>query len=567
VIAYESRVRHIDMVGLNDRFIARERKLEKLTAYLFERKPDIILQRDRADGSLITYGHGVLGDHTKWAEHPGWDHYAYAGSIIDMEPWRHELHVYVRREAPASLLTYVQRRVVDVVHAEPPVVYGSGRYLYRLSAGMPGRAGAAGRAAAAVRFPLAVSGDQRYLRDANGAPFLVQGDAAWSLLTKLSDDDVRAYFADRAGRGFNAAIVTLIDHAKGLEAKPDAAGQKPFLVPGDFATPNPAYFENARRRIAAARDAGFAVFLAPSYLGYGGGDEGFYAVMLKNGPDKLRGYGRYVGERFKDLDNVVWVEGGDYSPPPEGLRLVNAIAEGIREGGAHQLQTAHWSPETSASELATTGWLDLDSTYTYEPVYVKSARDHGADAGKWPHLLIESTYENEHDSTTEMLRAQAYTALLAGATGQFFGNNPIWKFEAGWQEALKSPGSRSMAQLAALFRQLPWWTLEPDDRALTFVSGLGPYGGRDRVVGARSADGRLAVAYIPGARQEKPIAVNLARLAGPARARFYDPERGVFQDSDENPVPNGGVRSFTAPESPPGRHAGDWVLVLEALSL
>jgi hypothetical protein len=43
-------------------------------------------------------------------------------------------------------------------------------------------------------------------------------------------------------------------------------------------------------------------------------------------------------------------------------------------------------------------------------------------------LLIESAYENEHDISTTRVRAEAYHALLSGASGQVFGNNPMWNF-------------------------------------------------------------------------------------------------------------------------------------------
>jgi hypothetical protein len=115
------------MVGLNDRFIARERDLDRLTAYLFGRKPSLIFQRDRVDGTLITYGHGRLGNHERWAAHPGWDGYRYLGTLTDVEPWRHELHVFMRSDAPdaGALSEFVRRDVVDFVHPRPPIRLGS----------------------------------------------------------------------------------------------------------------------------------------------------------------------------------------------------------------------------------------------------------------------------------------------------------------------------------------------------------------------------------------------------------------------------------------------------------
>jgi Protein of unknown function (DUF4038) len=63
-----------------------------------------------------------------------------------------------------------------------------------------------------VKFPLAVSGNHRHLEDSAGAPFLVVGDTAWSLVAQLSEADIDRYLDDRAARGFNAIIVNLLEH-------------------------------------------------------------------------------------------------------------------------------------------------------------------------------------------------------------------------------------------------------------------------------------------------------------------------------------------------------------------
>ena len=127
VLAYDSRVIHVDTVGLNDRFIARHEDIDELTGYLFGRKPDLILQRARIDGTLVTYGHGILGDTSAWSTNPGWDDYVYAGSITDVEPWRHEMHVYVRRDGAKAreLLDFLRSGFIDRIHPAAPVPLGT----------------------------------------------------------------------------------------------------------------------------------------------------------------------------------------------------------------------------------------------------------------------------------------------------------------------------------------------------------------------------------------------------------------------------------------------------------
>ena len=54
------------------------------------------------------------------------------------------------------------------------------------------------------------------------------------------------------------------------------------------------------------------------------------------------------------------------------------------------------------------------------------------------------------------IRRQAWWSVLCGANGHCMGNNPIWLFWEGWQEALDLPASGAMARWGAFFRALPW---------------------------------------------------------------------------------------------------------------
>jgi Putative collagen-binding domain of a collagenase len=80
------------------------------------------------------------------------------------------------------------------------------------------------------------------------------------------------------------------------------------------------------------------------------------------------------------------------------------------------------------------------------------------------------------------------------------------------------------------------------------------------VTAARTADGRLAIAYLPAGQT---IRVNMAELAGRVRARWYDPSTGRYRAVRGARLANAGIRRF----SPPGKNGDgdpDWVLVLEA---
>lgn len=412
-----------------------------------------------------------------------------------------------------------------------------------------------------ARFPLRVATAGRFLEDADGRPFLLGGDAAWSLIAALGLDDARFYLEDRRARGFNAILVSLLEQHFSRSPPQNAAGDAPFLMANDYRTPNPVYFDHAERVLRLARDKGLLVLLTPSYLGAGGGPEGWWQAMVANGASRLRGYGRFLGRRFGAFENIVWVNGGDFDPPDKAP--VRAIAEGLRETMPNALQTVHASAEHSGLEAwPGEDWLAIDTIYTYGPVEA-GARQAFRRPEKRPFILIESAYENEHGASEERLRAQAWQAVLGGATGQIFGNNPIWHFNGpgifdaptDWRGALDSQGARSMTHLRALMDTLPWPSLQPDldNRVLKTVSGP-----EAECVAALAEDGSLMLAYTAAAR---PVSLDLRAMASARlRERWFDPSSGRFGPASGSGPPN--CREYPIP----GRNAagfGDWVLLIE----
>jgi len=415
-------------------------------------------------------------------------------------------------------------------------------------------------------YPLDVPSGKRYLRDASGKPFLIHGEAAWSLIAQLTREKAELYFKDRQDRGFNTVLVSLIEHKFATNAPANIYGQPPFLRAGDYRTPNEQYFAHADWVLRRAAERGFLVLLVPSYMGSGGGSEGWYQAMTANGPAKLHLYGQYLGQRYRKFDNILWVHGADYNPPSKAL--VRAIAEGIREFDPDALHSAQCAPETPAIEYwQGEAWLSVNSIYSYGPVYSTALAQY-ARPEHMPFFLIESAYENEHDMTDQRLRTQAYHAILSGAAGQIFGNNPIWHFDGpglypapvSWQQAMGSKGAQSMTHLRSLLSALPWWLLEPDSGNLFLTSGF--RSGFDRAVAACATDRSFAIVYLPSLRK---ITLNLNRLAGPQiGAQWYDPANGEFLDIEGSPFPASGSQSFTRDAGQNSAGSEDWALILNS---
>ncbi len=399
-------------------------------------------------------------------------------------------------------------------------------------------------------YPVKVSPNHRYLVTQNGDPYLVQGEAAWSLIPGLTKEEAEVYLEDRRQKGFNSIIVNLIEHK--FRGPVNRYGEGPFKTPGEFSTPNEKYFEHADWVIRRAGEKGIQVFLAPIYLGYIGTDEGWIEEVLANGPEKSRDWGRYVGRRYAKFDNVVWLIGGDRNPD-KAREDVDAVVQGIKEFDSRHIVTAHCNPENSAlDQYAKEGWLDLNTTYTYGIVHRMLLNDFNR-TPVMPFVLMESTYEGDHNASEVQIRRQAYWALLCGATGQFIGNDAIWRFGPGWEAALNSTGSKDMSRVTALLKSRQWWTLIPDSKHEVVVGGLGEFNGLDYLAAARAEDGGSVIAYLPTAR----VAVlQMTKISGKlATAWWYNSRSGKSELIGK--FLTTGKQQFTPPSE------GDWVLVLD----
>jgi Protein of unknown function (DUF4038)/Putative collagen-binding domain of a collagenase len=414
-------------------------------------------------------------------------------------------------------------------------------------------------------FPLQRVPGLRHLVDAQFRPFLLHGDTAWSMLVQLTRDETEGYLEDRRQRGFNTLLVNLLEYTYSAQPPRNRFGEGPFVRAGDYATPNERYFEHVAWVLQAAARKGILILLAPSYIGCC--NDGWYASMVKNGPEEMRTFGRYLGQRFRGFGNIMWVHGGDANPGNQ--RVVGEIALGIREADTVSLHTAHTAPGFQAMDIwSAAPWMDVNNVYTYDPVAPLSLRAH-ARADRMPFFLIESEYEGENRRAPDVrIRAQAWHTVLSGAMGQVMGNNPIWHFasprpitpfKTTWQQAMGSEASRSMTQLRRLLESLPWWRLQPDAHG-NFLVGT-PCEGHERAVASRSDDGKVALAYLPQRRRFRlAVDEDQWRLM---RTRWFDPVSGRF-GAPFSAAADGPGRLVSIP--PAGVNAGgdtDWVLVVE----
>jgi Protein of unknown function (DUF4038)/Putative collagen-binding domain of a collagenase len=411
-------------------------------------------------------------------------------------------------------------------------------------------------------YPLKVGSTGRYLVDQNDKPFFLSGDAAWSLIAQVSDADVDTYLASRKQLGFTFLIVELIEHQYANNAPANFYGDAPFTGKV-FTTPNEAYFAHADRVIQAAAVQGMTVLLAPTYLGADCNTEGWCVEMKAASIADMTQWGQYLGNRYKNFDNLVWLIGGDTDPSVVKDRLL-AVVAGIRQFDTRHLFTAHnGSPSLAIDPWPGQTWLTLDDYYQIAfPSYPEALRAYHVSPAM-PFFFIEATYENS-GVTQQQLRAQHYWSVLAGGFGHVFGNCPIWHFgsSAGsrycsgtnWKGQLNSQGSLDMDRFQKLFTGRHWYNLVPDEGHVAVTAGLGSSGTESYVLAAYASDGSSIIAYLPTSRQ---VTVSGSRISGSTMtAWWYNPSTGVA--TSIGTYSTSGTQSFT----PSG--AGDWVLVVDS---
>ena len=419
-------------------------------------------------------------------------------------------------------------------------------------------------------YPLKASANKRYLVDQNNVPFLITGDSPQGLMA-LSPTDMQTFLTSRKAAGINTIWVSLLctTYSSICPSINAYGGTPPFTTPGDLSTPNPAYFAQVDTMLNLAAQNNMVVLLGPIETG------GWLDVLRSNGTTKAYNYGVYLGNRYKNFANILWLHGNDFQTWTNSGddAVVRAVAEGIKLVDTNHMQTVELEFDVSSS-LDDPTWapiISFDTAYSYYPQYAEVLKEYNR-TNFMPVYFIEGVYEYQGYQGGYLgpytLRNQEYWTQLSGSAGQLYGNANLFGFLSGWKSSdwQTSPGFTQFIHAKNLFASRAWYNLVPDQNHTVVTAGYGAYSdcclnqNSNYLTAARTPDGKLVIAYMPTART---ITVDMTKLAGTVTARWYDPTNGVYSTVPGSPFANTGTRQFT----PTGNNSGgdsDWVLVLEA---
>lgn len=435
-------------------------------------------------------------------------------------------------------------------------------------------------------FGLEVSENRRYLVTHEGEAFFYLADTAWELTHRLDRSEIDTYLQDRASKQFNVIQTVILAERNGITV-PNREGELPFHDQ-DPTQPNEAYFELIDYTISKAAEYGLRLAILPTW---GSHLEDKFHPLFDNvhifDTDNIRTFGEFLGARYGNDGNVIWVIGGDRDP--EGKRaLWLALKDGLKSQDPESLMTFHPPGGHSSRDFwPDDRWIDFDMVQSGH--YRRSPRNwqtietiRRSDPAR-PVFDGEPNYEGIPIAFSEAnprfddldVRKAAYWSVFAGSFGHTYGHNSIWQVHRGegeesilwanqtWREALDAPGAGQMRHLRALIESRPMLNRIPAQDLLTAPSGDSDHVRATRDGTSGLNDATYAMVYLPHARSWK---LDTSVIKGDRlNCWWFNPRTGehIALGEIENP---GAFESKWEWRHREGSDGPDWVFVIDDAS-
>ena len=422
-----------------------------------------------------------------------------------------------------------------------------------------------------MRTPVSASGHS--FRNDDGSPFFYLADTVWMLFNKLTEQDARRLFEDRAAKGHTALESVVFGH-RSEPNTPNVRGVKPYAT-APHTRPvrrNQRWISYVVKLTQVAAEYGLIMGLLPTW-GDKWNEHSNSAGPVIMDTASARDYCRFLSDSLGECDNVIWILGGD-SPVQrqEYADTIRAMAEGVRSGASGgRLMTVHPSGMGSSDLFHAEPWLDFNSLQTSHykpniPGYLSIERLMTMQPAK-PCLDMEPNYElspmfvmyggSRETSFTPTfsaydVRKSYYRTVLAGAAGFTYGCEPIRQlhrtgdrvhvFERTdmitWDKALSAPGSAQLKLLPQILRERSYFTRVPagelflplqqhgvwPDRMNVGIASAGQQNTdpASHISVARCTEGSYVMAYVP---VRQLITLDTSGLTGSqVRVSLYDPD-------------------------------------------
>jgi len=435
-----------------------------------------------------------------------------------------------------------------------------------------------------INGPIQIHPDHRFLMTSEKEPFFWMADTAWELFHRLGKQEAITYFDTRKAQGFNVVQAVVLAELDGINT-PNANGDLPFTDLAKWKY-NEAYFQHIDLILDLAMQRDIHIALLPTWgdklfkHSWGIGPEIF-------NPKTAYDYGKWIGNRYKDRKNLIWVLGGDRNPREnsEDIEVWNQMAKGILETQNPTnkiLITFHpqpMEPGGSSVWFHEADWLDFNMHQTGHcpnyPTYSRITYDYQLSPTK-PTIDGEPMYE-EHPkcfnakelgySEATDIRKIMYWNVFAGAAGQTYGCHAVWQMYdldkapinaplKPWHQSLDLEVANQVKHLKNLMLSRPYFDRIPDQRLIAENQEED----ETLVVATKSRSGDYAFFYFPTG---KSIRLDLSGLKNQKlRFSWYDPRTGITLD-----YPIQIANPKLVPVTPPSSGRGnDWVLIVDTVN-
>ncbi len=424
---------------------------------------------------------------------------------------------------------------------------------------------------------IEVSENGRTLQYKDGTPFLWIGDTGWGMFQQLNREEVDYYLDHRQKLGFTViqSVVYWYPHGGGIESGPHNAansyGHRPFrgeadapdtsqpliIDGGSPEAPND-YWDHVDYIIAAVKKRNMHLALLPCW------GRAYITSQMQDTHQEFdekeaRSYGSFLGSRYGEEGNILWVLGGDAMAKMKDYdrrSVFRAMAEGIFKGVIGQ--EASWNQKdpawdqvfisyhpdgvpdmNSSSWFHEDAWLDANGVEVWKEVdlvYQTMLGDYLLKDPVKPSLFLEGSYEfgsygHECGWVTPLrVRRQIYHTFFAGGAGHTYGAGPVWAMRGSggayncgytWKQALEFPGAANFAGVCKSFlEEYNWSTWMPEKGAI----GRGAGDGDSLKVAVTDLSGRQVLVYYSNTTHAE-IRNTMKMAAG---AQWFDPRNGEF---------------------------------------
>jgi len=416
---------------------------------------------------------------------------------------------------------------------------------------------------------LRVNSSGRYLEYSDGTPFLYMGDTAWELISRLNDKETELYLENRREKGFTVIQTVILDELDDMDV---SSNGEPKLIDGNIDKPAPGYFTHVDKVISLAAAKGLYIALLPTWgdkvdKQWGKGPEIFT-------PENAYRYGKWLGERYMNAPNLIWIIGGDRSGDGKNFAIWNALATGIKSVDKNHLMTYHPHGEHSSSFwFHNASWLDFNMCQSghAQQDFAIYQRLLLPDLKKEPHKPCmdgEPRYENipinfkkeNGRFGDDDIRHTLYQSMFSGACGYTYGCNDIWQmFDTGrepkcdadtpWYQSMDKQGAWDLIHFRRLWEKFDF----TQGKNQQTIFGNIPLENKNYPVAFGNKDYLLV--YFP---QGGERTIYLPSMKASKRSlKWMNPRNGritFYQNTTADTIPV---------SSPTKGKGNDWVLIIE----